>query len=255
MSFDTLTHLDFIESEAQRQAMVQRARACGVDGWVIAATTPSNWRRVLDVAKSTKGTPLLGVHPWWAHQFHESEVIRLLQSIQPLGISGIGEVGLDYVRATTPEQRHHQQRIFEVQLVYAREHNLPVAIHCVRAFHDLFRILKQHPLDQNGGLLHGWGASPETVKPALAAGLHLSFGPTVMLHYFKKARQSVGLIPLDRLCIESDCPEHPLDGKDAGEPADIVHVAQSIAELRTETPQQLFDACGQNAKRLWRVGS
>ena len=252
MSFDTLTHIDFPILDAQRDAMVNAARDIGIQGWVIAGTSPETWPRVLRIAAQTNGTPILGVHPWWAPKLTLSALQSHLDKLaHRTDYAGIGEIGLDYAVAKTQEERRHQQDIFRAQLSFAKRANLPIAIHCVRAHSDLLHTLKKEGLPKAGGVLHGWSGGPQFIAPALALNLMISFGTSVLNPKRKKVHQSIPLVPLDQLCIETDSPDQPIEKDQIGRLIDLKAVANALAHAREESFETLWSQCGQNAKKLW----
>ena len=253
MSFDALTHLDFPRLEASLSQIALRAKDAGVLGWAIAGTSPVHWERVLRISKETMGTPLLGIHPWWAHEVPPQDITHHLDQLGRLSIHGVGEIGLDYARAKDEQARDHQKNLFREQLAFARSHDLPVAIHCVRAHSDLLHILKQDGVPSAGGLMHGWGGGPQFIPVALQLGLHISFGPSVWNVKYKRTRESVPLVPIDRLCFETDSPDYPRPGQTFGEPGDLIAVARALASIRGCAIEALWDTCGGNARSLWRV--
>ena len=101
--------------------------------------------------------------------------------------------------------------------------------------------------------MHGWTGGPQFIQNALDLGLHISFGPSVLNHQRKKIRESAKQVPLDRLCIETDAPDHPIGTASYGQPADLVLIAQELATLRGEDVNLLWDTCGMNARTLWNA--
>jgi TatD DNase family protein len=254
--FDCHTHLDFPCFEPDREQVVTRARKAGVTRWTIAATEPKYWARVMRVARQTGGTPLLGIHPWWADTIEEHTLESTLNTLaNHPGVCGIGEIGLDYHRAPPGPQRAHQQAVFRAQLALARERDWPVVIHCVRAWNDMLQILRSDGLAAVGGLLHGWAGSPQAVTETLNLNICLSFGSAIAHPYRKKARASLQATPLHQLCLETDSPDQPLPGQLRSEPAHLPQIAAIAADLKECSVEQLWKHCGENARSLWPAPS
>ena len=253
--FDAHTHLDFPVFDEDRDDVCKRARDVGVGAWVVAGADPRHWERIETISKTTGGTPLYGIHPWWTEQVDPHTLEDCLARLaNRLGAHGMGEIGLDYARAKTQPQRRHQQRLFRAQLRLARERNLPVAIHCVRAFPETLSLLKRDGLPEAGGMIHGWTGAAHFVEPATELGLHISIGPLVTHSQATHVRRAAQITPLERLCLETACPDQPLRPGGRGEPSDLVSIAQVVAQLRGLTDwRTLMSHTGCNAATLWRV--
>lgn len=252
--FDSHTHLDFPEFDADRGAVVERARASGVETWVIAGSDHDDWDRTIRIAAETGGIPILGVHPWSAAGMTADDLAPLLQELSRRAIPGIGEIGLDALHAKDAVRRAQQRDAFRAQLAVARDRDLPVAIHCVRAYPEIVILLEKDGLPRAGGVMHAWSGPAELIDRVLALGLHVSFAPLVLRERARKARESVPRVPLERLLIETDCPNMMAIGATRGEPSHLVDVAEEVARLRGQDTLAVWNAASANARRLWRVG-
>ena len=118
-----------------------------------------------------------GIHPWETD--HETAVAAAMARLTELVGSGrihaLGECGLDRLRGASPER---QTEIFRQQLELAERHNLPVIIHCVRAFSELLALRKKY--FRTPWLIHGFGGNATIAAQLQAAGCVLSFGPAAM---------------------------------------------------------------------------
>ena len=248
--FDAHNHLDDPSFDGMRFEACQRARNGGVQSWMIAGADPQNWDRALRCAEETKGFAVLGIHPWWTMNLNEvqleSEMSRLEQRRTPWGI---GEIGLDYHRAKSEEQRVGQRAAFRAQLELARQHQLPVVMHCVRAHSDLLQILQRDGV--TGGLIHGWAGGAELASQFVALNIHLSFGSH--LARSSKAQRSLAEIPLERVLLETDCPDLPLPGITDWQPAHLVDIAHHAATILGASVEDMLGATGRNAWRLFGI--
>jgi TatD DNase family protein len=249
--FDAHTHLDFPAFDAERDAVVERARAAGVATWVIAGSDSDRWDDTVRIAEDTGGIPILGVHPWTAAELNATEFDPFLADLRRRDVPGIGEIGLDALHARTPVARERQRQALRSQLALARERNLPIALHCVRAYPELIVLLERDGIPGGGGMVHAWSGPPELMPRFLALGLHISFAPLVLRERARKARSSIPLVPDDRLLIETDCPNMFPLGADRGEPAHLVDVARGVATLRGQPLEHVWAVTAQNGRRLF----
>ena len=250
---DANTHLDDPCFDADREALRQRSIDAGVPHWVVSGADPEHWDRVVDVARDWGAVAVLGLHPWWTDLTPRTLHTTLTGLKERLATcaEGVGEIGLDRVRATTDLQWERQQHALRAQLEIAVDFELPVMFHCVRAWHALREHVDACGLPSPGGMIHGWLGSREQTREALDRGLHLSFGPTTLRS--PKTLASLRDVPLDRLLIESDCPHRPLEGRRRGEPADLHELCSRLAEIRGIEANALLSVTGDNARRLFGV--
>lgn len=249
MFVDSHAHIDGDEFDADRDEVVERARAAGVCAILNVGTGDphcGSFERAVAVAEEYDGVfAALGVHPHDASLFDDEAAarIRRLSETSSLVIAW-GEIGLDYHYDHSP--RDMQRDVFARQLRLARETNLPVVIHSRAADEDTVSILRDEFPDQRKkselhGVMHCFGGGSAMLESVLELGFMISFAGNVT---FKKAEElrAVALqVPLDRLLIETDCPfltPVPFRGR-RNEPARVVEVARFLAELRGLTVEEL----------------
>ena len=114
----------------------------------------------------------VGVHPWNAAKADAAVFARMSAMLGDPRVVAIGEIGLD--RARGPEL-DVQEPVFERQLAMARERDLPVVLHAVRADDMILRYRRTHPDGQ--WIIHSYRGKPASARPLLDAGIDLSFGP------------------------------------------------------------------------------
>ncbi len=140
-----------------------------------------------------------GVHPWHA----DSESVE--QSLSHLeGVQAIGEIGLDFACGVN---RDKQMEIFQIQLQAAERLQLPVVLHCVKAFEPTMRLLSKYRLA--GVVFHGFIGSPEQARQALAKGYHLSFGERTFAS--PRTLAALRITPLGQLFVETDQSDLPIE--------------------------------------------
>ena len=248
--FDAHTHLDYPAFDLDRDAVCRRARAAGIQRWIIAGAHPDHWLRVLACAKETKGYAVLGIHPWYVDTLTEEALMAALKTLDSAPSPyGLGELGLDYARAKTQAARLKQQRFLREQIAIAARHDLPLILHAVRALHDLTRILKTEGIPARGGMIHSWSGSPEQAVQVLQMGLHISFSSLVFRS--PKVAATARLVPPERLLIETDSPDQPLRPGERNEPAALRNIAEYIGSLRDESTTTILNLTHANAVRLF----
>ncbi len=247
--FDAHTHLDFPEFDTDRAQVCARSVARGVTGWAIAGAAPEHWGRARAVADAIGAILTLGVHPWWVPALGPDALAEALRALETARMDGLGECGLDHHRAREPDARATQRDVLRAQLAIARDRDLPIVVHCVRAHADLLGILRADGVPRAGGLMHGWSGSPEEVGPFVALGLHVSFGLRALRPDAAKVREAARRVPPDRVLLETDAP----DGVPGTrmEPAQLRDVAEAIATVRGEDADAVLARAGASARALW----
>ena len=164
----------------------------------------------------------------------------------------VGECGLDY--AVAGADKAQQQHLFAAQLAMAREFNLPIVVHAVRAVEDVIRMIRAS--GHNNGLIHSFSGSEQQAHRLIDLGFHLSFGGAVTYPRAKRLQQLVGTVPLDALLLETDAPDQPAHAHKGqrNEPAYLVDIWHAIATLREEDPLEVAARTTSNARALFKLG-
>jgi TatD DNase family protein len=234
---DSHAHIDGEEYDADRDEVVERARAAGLCAILNVGTGDPHsgtLERAVAVAESYEDVyAAVGVHPHDARLFDESAAERIHKLVRERRrVIAWGEIGLDYHYDHSP--RDVQREVFTTQLRMAREMALPVIIHSREADEDTVNILRAEWSDAAaGGIMHCFGGGLEMAESVLELGLLISFAGNVTFKKAENLRQIARRVPLDRLLIETDCPyltPVPFRGR-RNEPARVTEVARCLAEL------------------------
>lgn len=256
---DSHAHIDGQEFDADRDEVVERARAAGVSAILNVGTgdpLSGALERAVEVAEKYEGVyAAVGVHPHDARLYNaeaERRVQRLVEQSQR--IIGWGEIGLDYHYDNSP--RDVQREVFTRQLRQARAANLPVIIHSREADEDTVNILRAEWTNSlRGGVMHCFGGSRMMMLSVLELGFMISFAGNVTFKKAEDLREVAGEVPPDRLLIETDCPflaPVPYRGK-RNEPAHVVEVARRLAALHEMTADEIGRLTADNFRRFFAL--
>ncbi|HKW96488.1 MAG TPA: TatD family hydrolase [Bryobacteraceae bacterium] len=249
---DSHCHLDDEKFDADRDAVIERARAAGVERMLAIGTGdgPPDLETAIRLADRY---PLIyatiGVHPHDAAKAAAETFERLKELARHPKVLAIGEIGLDYHYDFSP--RDIQRRVFETQLELAERAGKPIVIHTREAWQDTLAAVRAHGL-AHGGIMHCFTGGPREAEEALALGFHLSFGGMVTFPKAQEVRDAAALTPADRLLVETDAPylaPVPHRGK-RNEPAFIVETVKRLAELRGETAEEVARMTARNFGRV-----
>lgn len=251
---DSHCHLDDSQFEEDRDAVIDRAFAAGIEKMVAIGTGegPPDFEagiRLADRYPDIYAT--VGIHPQYAPKVTADMYSRLRDLAAHPKTVALGEIGLDYY--WKPFDREQQQRVFVEQLGVAAEAHKPIVIHCRDAWEDTIAILRKHW--HGTGLpciLHCFTGGPPQAREALDLGFYLSFAGVVTYPKAVEVQESAKIVPLDRLLVETDAPylaPVPKRGK-RNEPAFVEHTARRLAELRSDDFTSLAAATTFNWRRI-----
>ena len=275
--FDTHCHIDEEAFVADREEVIARQRAAGVEAMIVPGVNVASIDTVLEVCRQHPGYcfPALGLHPedvkadWQTALQTVEKAIRAHRS----ELVAIGEIGLDYYWDKT--YKTEQQEVLRRQLLLARELDLPVILHNREATEDIIRIVKEisnlrypssivHcPLSivPLRGVFHCFNGSKETAQQILEMGFYLGIGGVLT---FKNCKLADTLSDLnntpslegrveERLLLETDAPYMaPVPHRgERNESRFIRHVAERLASVFSTTPDAIIAQTTTNAKRLF----
>ena len=258
--FDSHCHLHDDAVRADADALVARARAVGVTGFLLAGVHPEGWRHELELARRHSGVLVAyGVHPQLVRDGRAAQMVdalaRALDGELPRP-AAIGEIGLDGSdeHASSLDE---QERVFMQQLELARAHDLPVLLHVLKAHPRALELLAEHGVRGVRGVLHSCSASADLVQRYVALGLHVSFAGTVSNGQARRIRAAAASVPLDRLLVETDAPfQTPPRLRPArNEPAFLVEIVRAVAQIKGLPESTIAEATTANARRLFGQGS
>lgn len=247
---DSHCHLDAPEFDADRDAVIARARAAGVTTQVIPAIRAADWPALAELCAGEHGLhAAYGLHPLLLAEHREAHLRLLRERLLNSPAAAVGECGLDYfVEGLDPEL---QRLFFRGQLEIAHALDLPVIVHARRAVEEVIHTLRC--FDGLRGVVHSYSGSEEQAQQLWKRGFLLGIGGPVSYSRAHRLRRIVREMPLEFLLLESDAPDQPLAEQrgQRNEPACIAGVLDAIAALRPESRDVIAAATTANAQRLF----
>lgn len=265
--FDIHAHVNDKQFDTDRDEVVSRMEDEGV--WsIMVGTDHVSSRDVVEMARSrNQGIyASIGVHPIDDRNevFDAAVFSELLTSGK---VVAIGECGLDYSRLVDVSdvalEKIRQKELFEAQIDFALEHNLPLMIHCrdsdkerADAHRDVLAILREKK-DAGAGKLRGnvhfFSQTIHIAEEYFALGFTISF--TGVITFAREYDEVIKKAPLVSLMSETDCPyvaPLPYRGK-RNEPVLVIEVVKKIAEIRGEDYETVRVQLVENAMRVFGV--
>ncbi|MAO00377.1 TatD family hydrolase [uncultured Roseovarius sp.] len=230
---DSHCHLDFPDFDEERDAVIARAVASGVQRMVTICTKLRQEPQVRAIAE--KFAPVFyaaGTHPMSAASEPLVTVDQLVKLAEHPKFVGIGETGLDY--HYTAESAEVQKTSLRVHIEAARRTGLPLIIHARDADDDMARILSEEY--RNGDytcVMHCFSSSAALARAVLDLGFYLSMSGIAAFPKSQELRDIFASAPVDRILLETDAPylaPPPHRGR-RNEPAYTLHTGQKGAEV------------------------
>ncbi len=250
MLVDTHCHLGDPQFDADRDAVLSRAREGGVSHIVVIADSLGTSRTALTLAARPGLSATAGVHPHVASSWNPDVASQIGELLSHPAVVAVGETGLDYHYDHSP--RPTQRAVFAAQLALAAESQLPVVVHAREADADVAAMLLEWGSRIPAVVLHSFSSGPRVAEAGMAIGAYYSFSGMVTFRSWTMADVVTGC-PWDRLLVETDAPylaPVPHRGK-RNEPAYVRHVARRIADLREVAIEDVAAQTTANAGRCF----
>ena len=248
---DTHCHLDAAEFAADRDDVHRRALDAGVAIQIVPSVTRDNFAAVEAACRRYPGClPAWGMHPMYIHVHQESHLADLCARIESWRPVAIGEIGLDLF---APGLDYATQEHFYVeQLKIAREHDLPVLLHCRRANDQVLKQLRRFKL--KGGIAHAFSGSRQQADAYLKLGFKLGFGGAFTWTRATNLRALARELPLEAIVLETDSPDIPpawlgMENR-RNEPAELARIAACLAEIRGVALDDVVEQTSANARAV-----
>ena len=262
MFIDSHAHLEGKRYDADREAVLARAKQSGIEAYLAIGNGngPDTAACGIQLAEEYDGKPeypriwaSVGIHPHEANLANDAADAQMLQWAQNPKVIAWGEIGLDYFYDHSP--RETQKTVFLQQMELAQTAKLPIIIHCrpsdnsQNAWDDCLSSIAEHwAAGGLGGILHCFTGTTEHARRALDMGFMISFAGNITFPKAQSIRNAAQMVPLDRMLIETDSPylaPIPYRGQ-RNEPAFVREVARQIGELRNLSAEEIGARTTQN---------
>ena len=192
---DSHCHLCTLEDPMHELELAEQA---GVDGFVTIALN----RKELAFSEEILNPNVLtfaGVHPSYS-KTQNRFIQELPELIDSHIIEGIGEIGLDKRNRDIIWQRE----ILLEQLDIAEQYNIPVSMHCVKMYYELYKLIKDNfPCIR--GAIHGFNGSVEIIEEFSKLDIAFGINPGILANPNLSDIVNL-LIERNKLLLESDAP-------------------------------------------------
>lgn len=248
MWIDSHCHLTAPALLDNSHAVLARARAAGVQAFIVPAVNFADCQRVLKLCEAeTDCFAALGLHPFFAHS--AADVVNFAAFLQEHRahpkLLALGEVGLDATQNSA-----EAEALLLAQLDLAERLALPVILRARGRVERLGQMLRDRAL---GGIVHAFNGSLEQAKLWLKKDFLLGFGGVLTFSKARKIRQLASVLPLENLVLESDAPDmrpYFLAPHQPNEPCYVPQFAAILSELRHDPPEKIAVQMRENLRRV-----
>ena len=270
---DSHAHLAAEAYDEDRVEVLKRASEAGIDSVIVIGYDAPSCHRAIKVvrefgvakgqerdsvtesrrrgASKSHGVQLfatVGVAPHHVLETNENDLASVRNMLSEEAVVAVGEIGLDYHYDMPPDK---QRELFAHQLEWAVEFQLPVVIHSREAEDDVLSSLREKKCSR--GVIHCFTEGPNMARGAVKLGFYVSFAGILTFKNAHELRAIAAEVPLERILIETDSPflaPVPYRGK-RNEPAFVVEVARTIAELHGISLEEVGRITSENTRRLF----
>ena len=254
---DTHSHLYAKEFDDDRPDVIRSAKAAGVQAILLAnedAGSIDAINRLCDMAQDF-AFPMMGLHPTSVKEGYLNEMRLIETALTRRKYVAIGEIGIDLYW----DKRYlkEQKAVFEEQLRWSIDLQLPVAIHSRDSLYEILDSIHKTGVDRLKGVFHCFGGSKEQWREI--AGLSTFMIGIGGIVTYKNCRlcETLKHVPVEKIVLETDAPyltPVPYRGK-RNEPAYLVETAKKVAEIYQKTTETIANLTFDNAVQLFRIPS
>ncbi len=257
--FDSHCHLDDEKFNEDREEIIYQCIKENNSKFVTIGYSIESTEKAIELANKYDLYATAGISPndipqteqeLWKDLDKLKEIVK--SKINSKKILAIGEIGLDYY--WNKENKELQKKAFVEQIKMANNFQLPITIHCRDAINDTLEILKINKVVKRG-IFHCCPHNRELVKEALKLGFYISFAGPVTFKNAKNADEIIGMVPNDRMLIETDSPylsPEPERGT-RNNPTKVKYIAQKVAQVKQMTIDEVAQLTFENAKTVYQI--
>jgi TatD DNase family protein len=248
---ETHAHLYADKFEEDRAEMMERAAEAGVEKFYMPNIDHESIEPMMEVEAQYPNTiATMGVHPCSVEKHFEKQLYEVEDWLNKRRFVAVGEIGLDFY--WDKSLMKEQKEALKIQINLAKQHQIPIILHCRDSFQETYEIVKELKDDNLTGVFHCFTGNADEAQKVIDLGFYLGIGGVVT---FKNGglAEHIPDIDINRIVLETDAPylaPTPKRGK-RNEPAYLELIAQKIADLKQIPIEELINITSKNANKLF----
>lgn len=249
---DTHCHLYAEEFDADRDQMIERARAAGVSRFYLPAIDSEAIPGMLSLEAQYPGVcmAMMGLHPCYVKANYREELAIAEEWLNKRPFVAIGEIGLDFYWDKTFVSE--QQEAFAIQMQWALDRNLPIVIHTRKAMSETLKAVKPFAAKGLRGIFHCFSGNAIEAKQVTDLGFYLGIGG-VVTYKNSGLPEALANIGTEWLVLETDAPylsPVPYRGK-RNESTYLANIVDRLAEVKKLPVEELAAITTANAQKIF----
>ena len=255
--FDTHTHVNFKDFNADQDEVMRRAAEGGV-ALVNVGTDYDTSRAAVELAEKHEGVwASVGLHPndfYLEKGFYSDFAADKFKKLaEHKKVVAVGETGLDFYRTKKEDDQKAQRENFLKQIEMASALKKTLIIHCRDAYPQTYEILKARRPRLVEVVVHSFTGAWADAKNFLDLGCFIAFNGIIT--FARNYDKTVKSAPLNQIVLETDAPfltPAPHRGR-RNEPSYVKYVAEKLAEIRGLSLEETAVVTSQNAFKLYQL--
>ena len=256
MLIDTHAHLyvnDYFEDLTQ---VVQRSKQKHVEKVILPNIDVSTIQLLKNVVRDhpTFFLPMMGLHPTSVKQDYKEQLDLIYKELDSNNdYVAIGEIGIDlYWDATFIKE---QTEVFETQLKWSIEKDLPVSIHSRNSYQEIISSLRRTGHEKLRGVFHSFSGDLSDLNELLKFE-KFYFGINGIVTFKNSTlREVLKHCPIEKIVLETDSPylsPAPYRGK-RNEPMYLEQINKALSDIYGIDYAEMAQISKTNAKLLFDI--
>lgn len=252
---DTHNHLYLKEFDPEQEMLIDAAIKSGIDTLLLPNVDLDTIDRMHDLCDRFPdfAWPMMGLHPTSVDKHYADTLMKTESYLGKRSYCGIGEIGIDLYWDKT--YLKEQITVFEEQLKWSIDLDLPVAIHTRDAFPEVLESVHKIGADKLKGVFHSFTGSKEDLEEIKKLkNFKLGINGVVT---FKNSglANTIQSTDIGHIVLETDAPylaPVPFRGK-RNEPVYIWKTAEKVADTFGLTLEETVQITRKNALDLFKI--
>lgn len=251
---DTHCHIYLDNFDPEQDELIKEARESGINALLLPNVDTETIDRMLALSDKYPGFayPMMGLHPTSVDGNFPATLKKIESCLHRRPYCAIGEIGIDLYWDKT--WIREQKIVFEQQLKWSIDMQLPVAIHTRDAFPEVFECIDKVGADNLSGVFHSFTGTADDLAHIKELGNFLIGINGVVTFKNSHLAETIREIPIERVVLETDAPylaPVPYRGK-RNNPVYLWKTAKKVAEVYDLTLEETVNKTRQNALKLFR---